>query len=96
MHLVVNTTGKQVQAFGIYFLVCKFIDLAIYLLNKTILNKYISNKLLVFINNIGGFYEDRRHGANITESLEFKLKSPKSLKKKVRRNLIASSDFTND
>ena len=59
MHLIINTTGKKIQPFCIDNLICSFVNLFIYLLNKTILDKNVGNKLLIFINYGGGFYEDR-------------------------------------
>jgi hypothetical protein len=65
MHLVVNTAGQQVQAFGVDFFVGPYINGAVYPFNKTVLNQQVCSELFAFINYSSGFDEDSGHEANI-------------------------------
>ena len=56
MNLIINTTGEEVQVFGINNPIRLFVYLFVDLLNKTIVYIDISNKLLVFIYYSSGFY----------------------------------------
>jgi len=58
MHLVVDTTRQQIQPFRVDYPIGRFVNMAIYLLYKTVINKQVGNKLFVLIYNGSGFDED--------------------------------------
>src|SRR5258708_27792332 len=86
MYLVINTAREKVQAFGIYLFICNCVNVRINAVYKTILNKYISSKLFIFINYSCRFDQDRTHMAKIVFWSQKARKLGKSERKKDLRS----------